>query len=98
MHPLQRPDPATIAAAATAAAASSKRPPPGEWDIARMAPKQKKGLAGEEKPAVGVISAAAKRNRAEDGFMVTAAQVALMGGSWKPSADDRCALYLSPPL
>lgn len=56
-----------------------------------MAPKQKKGLAGEQKPPVGVISAAAKRNRPEEGFMVTAAQVAMLGGQWKPSADEECA-------
>ena len=89
---MQRPDPSTIVAAASAAAvaAAQKRGVPGEWDIANMAPKQKKGMAGEEKGAVGVISAAAKRNRQEEGFVVTAAQVALMGGQWKPSADEEC--------
>lgn len=88
----QRPDPTTIVAAASAAAAgATKRDAPGEWDIANMAPKQKKGFAGEEKAPVGVISAAAKRNRQEEGFVVTAAQVALMGGQWKPSADEECA-------
>jgi len=38
-----------------------------------------------------VISAAAKRSRVADDMVVTAAQVALMGGQWKPTADDRCA-------
>ena len=42
---LQRRDP-SLAAEAPASGAG-KRPPAGEWDIASMAPKQKKGLAGE---------------------------------------------------
>ncbi len=35
----------------------------------------------------GVIQAAAKRAKQSEDFVVTAAQVALMGGQWKPNAD-----------
>lgn len=57
------------------------------WDIASMAPRAK----GEaSKQAAGVISAAAVRTTpsAIDSGIVTAAQVALMGGHWKPSGGD----------
>ena len=43
---------------------------------------------GEAKGPAGVITAAAKRSRAEEGPTVTAAQIALMGGQWRPNADD----------
>eukprot|EP00884_Botryococcus_braunii_P014373 jgi/Botrbrau1/22937/Bobra.0030s0014.1 len=55
-----------------------------EWDISMMAPP----LKGQPAPAKrGVISAAAKLNRplGEDSGIVTAAQVAMLGGQWRPS-------------
>ena len=47
-------------------------------------------LQGEVKQQPGQITAAAKRNRPldDDSGIVTAAQVALMGGQWRPSADS----------
>lgn len=49
-------------------------------------------VQSEAKAQPGVIAAAAKRSRpADDGGIVTAAQVALMGGQWRPSAEDGCA-------
>ena len=46
---------------------------------------------GEVKQQPGQITAAAKRSRPlddDDSGIVTAAQVALMGGQWRPSADS----------
>ena len=47
-------------------------------------------MQGEVKQQPGQITAAAKRNRPldDDAGIVTAAQVALMGGQWRPSADS----------
>lgn len=93
-RPLARPvhrgrPPGELAAEIAARDAAAAAPKAGDkrsagWDIASMAPKQK----GEAKAQPGVIAAAAKRSRpADDGGIVTAAQVALMGGQWRPSAD-----------
>lgn len=63
------------------------------FDIASMAPPLK-GQPDSDKrglPDGAVISAAPKRYRLEgddDGGMVTAAQIAMLGGQWKPTADD----------
>lgn len=60
---------------------------PGEWDITKMAPK----LKGQAPPApAGVVSAAAVRYKTDDRVgsnIVTAAQVAMLGGQWASSAD-----------
>lgn len=60
---------------------------PGEWDITRMAPK----LKGQAPPTpAGVVSAAPVRYKTDDRVdskIVTAAQVAMLGGQWASSAD-----------
>ncbi|DBB18537.1 TPA: hypothetical protein ACH3X3_000175 [Trebouxia sp. C0006] len=60
---------------------------PGEWDITKMAPK----LKGQAPPTpAGVVSAAAVRYKTDDRVgsnIVTAAQVAMLGGQWASSAD-----------
>lgn len=58
-----------------------------------MAPPLKGQADGDKRslPEGSVISAAPKRYRLEggdDGGMVTAAQIAMLGGQWKPSADE----------
>ena len=63
------------------------------FDIATMAPPLKGQPDGDKRgfPEGAVISAAPKRYRLEgddDGVMVTAAQVAMLGGQWKPTTDD----------
>ncbi|KAK9852092.1 hypothetical protein WJX84_010284 [Apatococcus fuscideae] len=71
-----------------------KRSKGAGWDIASMAPKLKKGQRPEDEhgpPAGAVISAAAKRYKTDDRVdsgMVTAAQIAMLGGQWKPNAED----------
>ncbi len=53
-----------------------------------------KGQPGSDKhglPEGAIISAAPKKYKIdgnEDSSMVTAAQVAMLGGQWKPTADD----------
>ena len=59
-----------------------------------MAPPLKGQSDGDKRglPEGAVISAAAKRYRPEggdDGGMVTAAQIAMLGGQWKPTADEQ---------
>ena len=58
-----------------------------------MAPPLKGQSDGDKRglPDFAVISAAPKRYRVEadeDDGMVTAAQIAMLGGQWKPSSDD----------
>ena len=58
-----------------------------------MAPPLKGQSDGDKRgrSEIAVISAAPKRYRIEadeDGGMVTAAQIAMLGGQWKPSSDD----------
>ena len=63
-----------------------------KFDVASMAPSLK-GLSDGEKhglPEGAVISAAPKRYRPEGddgGGIVTAAQIAMLGGQWKPVED-----------
>ena len=62
------------------------------FDVASMAPPLK-GQADASKrglPNGAVIAAAAKRYKpaADEGELVTAAQVAMLGGQWRPSAED----------
>lgn len=69
---------------------------PSSWDIARMAPPLKGQTDASKRglPAGAVMSAAAKRYRTEDGLeggMATAAQIAMLGGQWRPSADEETA-------
>ncbi len=66
---------------------------PSTWDIARMAPPLKGQTDASKRglPAGAVVSAAAKRYKTEDGAeggMATAAQIAMLGGQWRPSADE----------
>lgn len=60
---------------------------PGEWDITKMAPK----LKGQAPAApAGVVSAAPVRYKTDDrvdSSIVTAAQVAMLGGQWASKAD-----------
>ena len=58
-----------------------------------MAPPLKGQPAGVKSglPEGAVISAAPKRHRLDGndgGGMITAAQIAMLGGQWKPTADD----------
>ena len=69
-----------------------------DWDIARMAPPLKgqarAGGAGPQSQSAAVISAGPKRSKPADDSsegIVTAAQIAMLGGQWRPSEDQ------SPP-
>lgn len=58
-----------------------------------MAPPLKGQPGGDKQslPEGAVISAAPKRYKIDgddDGGMVTAAQIAMLGGQWKPTGDD----------
>eukprot|EP00208_Stichococcus_sp_RCC1054_P005309 CAMPEP_0206141326 /NCGR_PEP_ID=MMETSP1473-20131121/12551_1 /ASSEMBLY_ACC=CAM_ASM_001109 /TAXON_ID=1461547 /ORGANISM="Stichococcus sp, Strain RCC1054" /LENGTH=306 /DNA_ID=CAMNT_0053535845 /DNA_START=120 /DNA_END=1040 /DNA_ORIENTATION=- len=86
IHRHRRPPPKPVEEA-PAHKGRRKRGPGEDWDISMMAPKAKGEAPAQAK---GVITAAAVRiNTGDDdgACMVTAAQVALMGGQWKPSAD-----------
>ncbi|CAL8464468.1 g4003 [Coccomyxa elongata] len=70
-----------------------KNASPSTWDIARMAPPLKGQTDASKRglPAGAVLSAAAKRYKPEDdaaGGITTAAQIAMLGGQWRPSADE----------
>ena len=63
------------------------------FDIATMAPPLKGQPDADKRglPERAVISAAPKRYRVggdDEGVMVTAAQVAMLGGQWKPTTDE----------
>ena len=91
--PIHRSRPVSLPAQPDPAAQRSISSAGAGFDIASMAPPLK-GQADASKrglPAGAVIAAAPKRyKRADDdgGELITAAQIAMLGGQWKPSADD----------
>ncbi|KAK9804804.1 hypothetical protein WJX72_006546 [[Myrmecia] bisecta] len=89
LHGLGRPP----AGSGGASAASTTGPTePKAWDIASMAPPLKGQKDSDKRglPEGAVISAAAKRYKTDDrvsSSVVTAAQVAMLGGQWRPTAE-----------
>lgn len=82
-----------VAPAQQAEPGTSAPSAPAPFDIARMAPPLKGQTDASKRglPVGAVIAAAPKRHKSEDAFdsggAVTAAQIAMLGGQWKPSAD-----------
>ncbi len=73
-----------------------------KFDVASMAPPLKGQSDGDKHglPDGAVISAAPKRYRLEgddDGGMVTAAQIAMLGGKWKPVDDGLVKAWIPCP-
>ncbi|KAK9904771.1 hypothetical protein WJX75_002212 [Coccomyxa subellipsoidea] len=92
--PVHRSRPAQPVPAREEDSQRDKETGPSSWDIARMAPPLKGQTDASKRglPAGAVMSAAAKRYRTEDGLeggMATAAQIAMLGGQWRPNFMDK---------